>query len=312
MSKNKIITLMGPTGTGKTDLVIQLVQKFPLEIVSVDSALVYQDMNIGTAKPSAEILKKIPHHLINILSPEKNYSVAQFLRDAKTAIDEIQAKGKMPLLVGGTMLYFKAFVEGLADIPPVSEIIRQQLKTIADQEGLGKSYARLQSVDPTTAVRVHPRDTQRILRALEVFETTGKPLSVWIQEGQQNLQVGPVLQLSLLSEDRAKLHEVLATRFDRMLAEGLVDEVQTLQKKYHLHPELSSMRSVGYRQVWEYLAGEEDEASMREKAIAASRQLAKRQMTWLRAWQGANMIFAYKPDTMWRIEQQVSQFISEN
>jgi tRNA dimethylallyltransferase len=296
--QKKIITLMGPTATGKTDLAIQLAQAFPIEIISVDSALVYRDMDIGTAKPAQEILQKIPHYLINIISPETNYSVAAFLNDAKQAIQDIQSRGKVPILVGGTMLYFKALMEGLADIPPVPEAVRTRLKENLAQEGLVPLYQRLTIVDPVSAARIHANDAQRILRALEVYESSGKTLSAWIEAGQRQHDLGEILQISLMPEDRAYLHQVLAARFHSMLDAGFVKELEMLKQKYHLHADLSSMRCVGYRQVWQYLANEITYQEMVDQGIAASRQLAKRQMTWLRSWQGQHIIPAYQAQTL--------------
>ncbi|MCD6047614.1 MAG: miaA [Gammaproteobacteria bacterium] len=305
--QKKLITLMGPTATGKTDLAIQLAQVLPLEIISVDSALVYCGMDIGTAKPSPEVLQKLPHHLIDIISPETNYSVAAFLNDAKQAIQEIQSRGKVPLLVGGTMLYFKALTEGLADIPPVPEAIRTHLKEELTQQGLAVFYQRLAAVDPVSAARIHANDAQRILRALEVYESSGKTLSAWIEAGQRQHDLGEILQISLIPEDRAYLHQVLAERFQQMLDMGFVAEVERLKHKYHLQADLSSMRCVGYRQVWQYLANEITYPEMVEQGIAASRQLAKRQMTWLRAWPAHHMIAAYQKQALQSIQELIKK-----
>lgn len=298
-----VIMLMGPTGTGKTQLALELAASLPLEIISVDSALVYQDMNIGTAKPAKAVLAQTPHHLVDIISPEKNYSAAEFLVAANQAIQRVEAKGKIPLLVGGTMLYFKAFLEGLAEIPAVPQEIRAKLQSQAISEGLASLYAKLSEIDPLTAQRLHANDAQRILRALEVYQASGKPLSYWLESAKQTKPTQPSLQLSLVPEDRSVLHTVLAQRFQAMLAEGFIDEVKALQAKYQLTAETSSMRCVGYRQIWQYLAGQINYTTMCETSIAASRQLAKRQLTWLRSWPQHQQFAAYEIETLTKIKK---------
>lgn len=283
------ICLMGPTACGKTAVAEQLVQQFPFEIISVDSALVYRGLDIGSGKPDAATLGRAPHRLIDIRDPAQPYSAADFRSDALREIREVLARGKVPLLVGGTMLYFKVLREGLADLPAAAPDLRRQLLARAETEGWAALHEQLQKVDPVAAARIHPNDPQRLLRALEVYEASGRPLSELQAEGQQAPGDDLPCQLlffGMLPVDRARLHEQIAQRFHAMLAAGFVDEVVTLRKRGDLHPELPSMRSVGYRQVWEYLEGRYDHATMVERAIAATRQLAKRQLTWLRGWPG--------------------------
>ncbi|MDR2219436.1 MAG: tRNA (adenosine(37)-N6)-dimethylallyltransferase MiaA [Methylobacillus sp.] len=274
---------MGPTASGKTGLAIALARHFPVEIISVDSALVYRDMNIGTAKPDAATLARIPHHLIDILSPEASYSAAQFRADALALMADITQRGKMPLLVGGTMLYFKTLEGGISELPQADPAVRRQLEADAAQHGWPALHQRLAEIDPTTAARLEPGDTQRVQRALEVYLVSGKPLSAYFVEDQKSRLPYSLLKLALLPFDRAVLHERIAHRFDLMLEQGLVDELSSLRRRYKLYPELPAMKCVGYRQAWQYLEGEMDESALRETGIAATRQLAKRQLTWLRS-----------------------------
>lgn len=274
---------MGPTASGKTGLAVELVQHLPLELVSVDSALVYRDMNIGTAKPDAATLAKAPHHLVDIIPPTQAYSAAQFRDDALRLMGEITARGNIPLLVGGTMLYFNALQHGLNDLPEANPELRAELDARAEREGWPALHAELARVDPATAARLQPNDAQRIERALEIWHLTGKPMSALLAEQDTEALPYRLLKIVLLPSDRAVLHQRIAQRFDVMLADGLLEEVRALQAKYpELHPGLPSMRCVGYRQAWAYLQGEYDLPTLREKGIAATRQLAKRQMTWLR------------------------------
>jgi tRNA dimethylallyltransferase len=277
-----VFLLMGPTAVGKTDLALRLVEALPiLEIISVDSALIYRGMDIGAGKPSQAILQKIPHHLIDHLDPSESYSAALFLADVAKALAIIKAKGKIPLLVGGTMLYFKALKSGLADIPAADEAIRKQLWAEKEAFGLGHLAKRLALFDPASAKRIHPNDPQRILRALEIFALTGKPWSAHLQHAQNPIIENPMIEIVLAPGNREILHQRIAQRFHAMLALGFVEEVATLKRRVDLNPHLPSMRAVGYRQIWGYLAGEYGEREMQEKAIAATRQLAKRQLTWL-------------------------------
>lgn len=288
------IFLMGPTASGKTDLAIELARVLPCEIISVDSALIYRGMDIGTAKPSAELLAEFPHRLIDIRDPAESYSAAEFRGDALAAMAEITAAGRIPLLVGGTMLYFKALLEGLADMPSADPQIRAQLEAQAAAEGLAALHAELTRVDPESAARIHPNDPQRLVRALEVYRASGLSMSEHRRrQVLQNLhsaapqgQALPytVAHLAIAPAQRQVLHERIARRFHLMLEQGLVAEVEALHARGDLHPGLPSIRSVGYRQVWEYLEGRLTREEMIERGIIATRQLAKRQFTWLRSW----------------------------
>lgn len=279
------IAVMGPTAAGKTDLAIALSDQLRCDIISVDSALVYRGMNIGTAKPTAAELAKSPHRLIDIRDPAEAYSAADFVRDATREMRDIAATGRTPLLVGGTMLYFKSLLEGLSPIPPSDPLIRQQIEAEAAQFGWPHLHRELQRVDSAVADRLHPNHSQRIGRALEVFRGTGRPLSEW----QATAGVGAAaewtwVQIAVAPQRRSVLHQRIAQRFDAMLEAGFLDEVRTLYRRGDLHADLPSMRSVGYRQAWQFLEGACDYAAMREAGIAATRQLAKRQLTWLRNW----------------------------
>lgn len=283
------IFLMGPTASGKTGLAVELVQELPLEIISVDSALVYRDMDVGTAKPDASVLARAPHHLIDLLAPTETYSAAQFRSDALRLMAEITARGNVPLLVGGTMLYFKVLQGGLSNLPQADTQLRTQLELEAASNGWPALHARLARLDPETAARLQTTDAQRIQRALEVHALTGKALSQHFREGGAAVLPYRLLKLALMPSDRALLHRRIAERFDAMLAHGLLDEVRRLRRDYPaLDPALPSMRCVGYRQAWQYLDGEFDLPALREKGIAATRQLAKRQMTWLRNMSDTN------------------------
>jgi tRNA dimethylallyltransferase len=277
---------MGPTASGKTALAVSLVERFPLEIISVDSALVYRDMNIGTAKPDAATLARAPHHLLDIRDPTEVYSAAAFCADARRLMADIVARGRVPLLVGGTMLYFRALLQGLDDLPRADAALRKQLEAEAAARGWPALHADLSNLDPVTAARLAPNDSQRIGRALEIVRLTGTPMSALLDRAQSELPYR-VLQLALIPSDRAVLHQRIADRFDAMLAEGLLDELAGLRQRYALKPDLPAMRAVGYRQAWAYLEGEITERELREQGIAATRQLAKRQLTWLRSWPDA-------------------------
>lgn len=280
------VFLMGPTASGKTALAVHLAERFPCEIISVDSALVYRGMNIGTAKPDAATLACAPHHLLDIRDPTEAYSAAAFCSDARRLMTDISARGRVPLLVGGTMLYFRALLQGLDDLPRADTALRHQLESEAAVRGWPALHAELAKVDPATAARLHPADSQRIGRALEIFRLSGAPMSAQLDKAQTALPYR-VLQLALIPSDRAVLHQRIAARFDVMLADGLIDEVANLRRTYALNPGLPSMRAVGYRQAWAYLDGKIDMPALREQGIAATRQLAKRQLTWLRSWPDA-------------------------
>lgn len=280
------IFIMGPTASGKTALAVSLVERFPLEIISVDSALVYRGMDIGSAKPDAATLARAPHHLLDIRDPTDAYSAAAFRDDALGLMADIVARGKVPLLVGGTMLYFRALLQGLDDLPRADAALRKQLEAEAATRGWPALHAELAAVDPITAARLAPNDSQRIGRALEIFRLSGTPMSALLDQAHSELPYR-VLQLALIPSDRTVLHQRIADRFDAMLAGGLLDEVETLRRTYALKPDLPSMRAVGYRQAWACLDGDIDLTALREQGIAATRQLAKRQLTWLRSWPDA-------------------------
>lgn len=283
MQKNHppAIFLMGPTASGKTALSVQLAQTLNAEIISVDSALVFKGMDIGTAKPTLEERGGIPHHLIDILDPSESYSTGQFRNQAVALMADITARGKIPLLAGGTMLYFNALTQGLATLPEANPEVRARLEQELAHYGKENQYQRLLQVDPQAAARIHPNDPQRIQRALEVYEISGQPLSSFFSQVGDELPY-QIVKLVIAPEDRALLHEKIALRFKQMLAQGLVAEVEKLYQRGDLSPALPSIRAVGYRQVWSYLEGEYDLETMTEKAIIATRQLAKRQFTWLR------------------------------
>lgn len=278
-----IVCLMGPTASGKTQLAIELLNYFPFEIISVDSALVYTGMDIGTAKPDAATLTLAPHRLIDIRDPADAYSAAQFKEDALREIQAIFANHKIPLLVGGTMLYFRALQQGLSDMPSANPELREQLRLEGIKQGWSAMHARLATIDPEASSRIHPHDTQRIQRALEVYLVSGKTLSAWQKETATH-HTFDVINLGLMPEDRSILHERIALRFKKMLDDGLVDEVKKLYMRGDLTLQTPAIRSVGYRQVWEYLENRYSYDEMCEKGIIATRQLAKRQMTWLRSW----------------------------
>ncbi len=278
------VFLMGPTAAGKTELAIMLGKAFPCEIISVDSALVYQGMDIGTAKPEPQLLAQVPHHLIDIVDPAQSYSAADFRRDALTLMADITARGRIPLLVGGTMMYFKVLRDGIATMPPADVEVRQRLLDDAHAHGWPYLHQQLASVDPAAARRIKPSDSQRLQRALEVYELTGKPLSQWHQEQDKEGLPYQVISLAIAPQDRAVLHERIALRFVRMLEMGFLDEVKNLYLRGDLTTSLPSVRSVGYRQAWSYLDGELSYEGMVERGVIATRQLAKRQLTWLRSW----------------------------
>jgi tRNA dimethylallyltransferase len=277
---------MGPTASGKTGVALELTRHFPVEIVSVDSALVYRRMDIGTAKPDLATRLEVPHHLIDIIDPTGNYSAAQFCDDALEAMRGIVERNRVPLLTGGTMLYFKALQEGLSDLPAADADIRMVIDAMAVKAGWPAIHRELERIDPATAERLDPNDAQRIQRAMEIFYLTGKPMSELIAAGRSASLPYRMIPIALIPEDRAALHRRIAARFEEMLELGLINEVRALREDYDLEPSLPSMRCVGYRQVWQYLDGEFGLGALRDKAVAATRQLAKRQLTWLRAMPG--------------------------
>jgi len=281
------VAIMGPTASGKTAAALAIARQMPVEIISVDSALVYRGMDIGTAKPTAEELASVPHHLIDIIDPLESYSVMQFREDAIQLVAEIQARGKLPLLVGGTMMYFKGLVDGLDDLPTADADLRARIDAEAARIGWPGMHAKLRALDPVTAERLAPNDAQRINRALEIIELSGKPMSELLARREKTVLPFELLSFALEPSDRAVLHERIALRFEQMLGErddaGIVAETAGLRARGDLHLGLPAMRCVGYRQSWEYLDGLYDRRQLRENGIVATRQLAKRQLTWLRS-----------------------------
>jgi len=282
MSKTAIL-LMGPTASGKTDLAISLCKRFPCDVISVDSALIYRGMDIGTAKPDAETLARTPHRLIDIRDPEESYSAGEFVRDAYREMDEILAAGRIPLLVGGTMMYFRALTEGIAALPSADEAIRLAIDTEAEERGWPALHAELQQVDPVAAERIKPNDRQRIQRALEVYRSSGTPLSVWHRDSAPQRDDIRYLKIGLSIEPRSVLHARIAQRLDIMVNGGFIEELQQLRERPGLVADCPAMRSVGYRQFWRYLDGEYSRDEAKDRALFATRQLAKRQITWLRS-----------------------------
>ncbi|MFQ6575468.1 tRNA (adenosine(37)-N6)-dimethylallyltransferase MiaA [Pseudomonas sp. UM16] len=308
--KPPAIFLMGPTAAGKTDLAIELTKVLPCELISVDSALVYRGMDIGTAKPSKEVLAAHPHRLIDILDPAQSYSAADFRRDALAAMADITTRGKIPLLVGGTMLYYKALLEGLADMPAADPQVRAELEQEAARFGLQGLHQQLAEVDPESAARIHPNDPQRLIRALEVYRVSGMTMTAHRQrQSAESSAAGPsaaghlpytVASLAIAPNDRHVLHERIALRFGQMLEQGFVDEVRLLRARSDLHAGLPSIRAVGYRQVWDHLDGKLTSVEMQERGIIATRQLAKRQFTWLRSWAGLHWLDSLACDNLSR------------
>ena len=280
-----VIFLMGPTASGKTDLAISLLDHMPVELVNVDSAQIYRQMDIGTAKPDAETLNRAPHRLLSFCDPSDAYSAADFAIDAKKEIADIHNMGRIPLLVGGSMLYFKVLLEGLSDLPPADEAIRKSIQEQADKEGWASLHQQLQLIDPKTASRLHPNHSQRIQRALEVYKITGTPLSELQNQSDGGIQNDyDVHQYALVMQNRAFLHQRIEERFMAMMDAGFADEVKALYQRGDLHADLPSIRAAGYRQLWDYFEGHYGLDEAVEKAIIATRQLAKRQQTWLRNW----------------------------
>lgn len=297
---------MGPTAAGKTELAVEMVERFNMEIISVDSAQIYREMDIGTAKPDAKTRRRAPHHLIDILDPAESYSAANFASDAGRLIKEIQAKGKVPLLCGGTMLYFRAIIEGLSELPEADEAIRQSLEVEAQAKGWQAMHAQLARVDPQSAQRIHPNDPQRIQRALEVYRISGVSLTDWTQCNQPQGLPYEFYKFVVSPEDRSILHQRIESRFDQMLSAGFVDEVKRLQQRGDLDLGKPSMRCVGYRQIWEALAGKYSLQEARLKGIIASRQLAKRQLTWLRSMDDVGWFDPLKSSEITRLMDEIS------
>ncbi len=291
-----IICLTGPTAAGKTSLAMTLSDSLPVEIISVDSALIYRQMNIGTAKPSKSELSLYPHHLVDICDPTQTYSTARFVEQTTSLINEIHQRNKLPLLVGGTMLYFRALLFGISDLPKANEQIRQQLSEQAAEFGWIYLHEQLKQIDPVASKRIHPNDPQRIQRALEVFHITGKSLTQLQQESQPQQPPWPSLSVAIAPSSREVLRERIAQRFHIMLEQGFEEEVKMLKHQYNLNLNMPSMRCVGYRQMWQYQEKELDYQEMIFRGITATRQLAKRQMTWLRSWPDLNWLETDDPD----------------
>ncbi|MBQ4813717.1 tRNA (adenosine(37)-N6)-dimethylallyltransferase MiaA [Pseudoalteromonas luteoviolacea] len=305
MQNKPVITLMGPTAAGKTALAIELCRQLNTEIISVDSALVYKGMDIGTAKPDQEELAQAPHHLIDLIDPRESYSVADFRKDAIACIDQLHSQGKVPVLVGGTMMYFKGLIEGLSPLPEASSEVRKELEQQASELGWPALHAQLMDIDPQAAQKISENDSQRINRALEVYRITGKPMSVLQKEKQPPLPYD-FYQFAIAPSDRKILHERIEKRFKIMLEQGFKNEVLALYNRKDLHSDLPSIRCVGYRQMWDYLAGEYDYDEMVFRGIAATRQLAKRQLTWLRSWPEVNWLETGEQENLQRILSSLS------
>ncbi len=306
--RSPAVLLMGPTGSGKTDLAAAMVANLPLEIVSVDAAMVYRGMDIGTAKPSLELLARAPHHLIDLIDPAERYSAARFLADAKRVMAEIATRGRTPMLVGGTMLYFRALQSGLARLPAADARIRLELESRATRHGWPALHAELAALDPAAAERIRPGDRQRIQRALEVIALTGAPISAQQSEDLRGAASSADLCIVLAPADRATLYDRLESRFREMLRRGLLDEVRALQARGDLHSGLPSMRLIGYRQLWEHLEGRASMESAAEKAVIATRQFARRQLTWLRAEPQAEWFDALDPGTPERVALRIERW----
>jgi len=300
-----VIAIMGPTASGKTGLALDIAAKVESEVISVDSALVYKGMDIGTAKPTQEEQAGVVHHLIDIIDPAQSYSVSQFVNDTNALIGDILARGKVPILAGGTMMYFNALINGISPLPKSDEKIRDEITQQAQRLGWSKLHDELRGVDPISGERIHPNDPQRITRALEVYRSTGKTLTHWQQQEGEKCPY-KIAQFAIAPADRAVLHERIATRFDLMLEQGFENEVVKLYERSDLHEDLPSIRSVGYRQMWQYLDGQLSYAEMRERGIIATRQLAKRQLTWLRGWEQVTWLDTFANDNLTKITAKVT------
>ena len=304
-SASPVIAIMGPTASGKTGLALDIAAKVESEVISVDSALVYKGMDIGTAKPTQEERAGVVHHLIDIIDPAQSYSVSQFVNDTNALIGDILARGKVPILAGGTMMYFNALINGISPLPKSDETIRDEITQQAQRLGWSKLHDELRGVDPISGERIHPNDPQRITRALEVYRSTGKTLTHWQQQEGEKCPYN-IAQFAIAPADRAVLHERIATRFDLMLEQGFENEVVKLYERSDLHEDLPSIRSVGYRQMWQYLDGQLSYAEMRERGIIATRQLAKRQLTWLRGWEQVTWLDTFANDNLTKITAKVT------
>jgi len=296
------LVITGPTACGKSALAFELARQFDVEIISVDSAQVYQGMDLGTAKPSKEQQCQVPHHLIDIRAPDQPYTAFDFCQDAEVAMEEIRGRGRLPVLVGGTMLYLKALREGMARLPKADDAVRAEVLAEADRLGWAALHQELQRIDPEASLRIKPSDTQRLQRALEVYRLTGRSLSELIKDGQQGTTTA-LTEVAITPISRSGLHEDISVRFRQMLDQGLIEEVEGLKRDYDLHEALPAMKAVGYRQVWQHLKGELSADGLFDKAVVATRQLAKRQLTWLRAWPQLQKISEPALDQLLKIEE---------
>lgn len=300
--------LMGPTASGKTDLAVELCENLPCEIISVDSALIYRGMDIGTAKPTAEELIKAPHRLIDILDPVQSYSVAEFRKDALLAMQDITARGNIPLLVGGTMMYYKALIDGLSPLPESDQSVRKSIQAQAEESGWQALHQQLAQIDPISAQRIHPNDPQRLIRALEVYQLTQRSMTELMATKSDPIPYN-IKQFCIAPDDRKILHQRIAQRFQLMVDIGFQAEVEKLKARGDLHLNLPAIRCVGYRQMWQYLDGDYDFNEMREKSLAATRQLAKRQLTWLRGWENIHSLDTFSTNNLSKVIKH-SQFQS--
>lgn len=293
-----VVCLMGPTASGKTNIALELAEEFPLDLISVDSALVYRGMNIGTAKPDAETLKRVPHRLIDIRHPEESYSAGEFVRDAHAAIDASKERGRIPLLVGGTMMYFRSLTEGIADLPAADAKIRAAIDAEAEACGWPALHSQLAAVDANAAARINPNDSQRIQRALEVYRVSGKSLSEWQAGAAAKDRKDNFLKIAMVTESRSVLHQSIARRLRNMMENGFVEEVESLMARPGLTASHPSMRAVGYRQLWSHLEGRDNLEDAHQKTLAATRQLAKRQLTWLRSERHVRVVDPLETDAL--------------
>ena len=300
-----VVAIMGPTASGKTGLALELAKHIPAEIISVDSALVYRHMDIGTAKPTHEEMAIAPHWLVDIIEPNEAYSVAEFVKDATRLIGEIHSRGKLPILAGGTIMYFNALINGISPLPKSDTKIRDDIAREAEEKGWQVLHDELAVIDPVAAARIHPNDPQRLTRALEVYRSSGQTLTHWQQRATTRCPYN-IEQFAIAPQDRAVLHDRIAQRFDLMLEQGLVAEVEKLYQRGDLNEDMPSIRSVGYRQVWQYLNGELSYADMRDRGIIATRQLAKRQLTWLRGWSELTWLDTFAKDNLTKITAKVT------
>lgn len=305
-TSSPIICIMGPTASGKTALAMGLADKLPVDIISVDSALVYKGMDIGTAKPSSEELSQYPHQLIDLIDPIQSYSASDFCTDARKAIKKSHQSNRIPVLVGGTMMYFKSLLEGISPLPAANEAIRKEIEQEAKKSGWSELHKKLEGFDPTSAARIHVNDPQRISRAIEVYRITGKSLTELTAVKGEVLE-GNVFQFALIPENRNLLHERIEYRFNQMISQDFEEEVIKLKARTDLHIDLPSIRCVGYRQMWQYLNGEYDHKEMIFRGVCATRQLAKRQLTWLRSWQGATVLNMENKNNLQQILSTVSK-----